>query len=133
MLQSLSDKNKHIAIGAALGVFFTLSTTAIVLATRGLASSHDAHRRSSRRRSSIGENIGRLISLPGADKDNLICDGIAGLIGNTPMMRIKSLSEATGCEILAKAEVYLPWILWDINGAAPWTCSLILLDDLLSF
>lgn len=34
-----------------------------------------------------------------------ICDGIEGAIGNTPLIRIKSLSDATGCEILAKAEV----------------------------
>lgn len=34
-----------------------------------------------------------------------IVDGIEGCIGNTPLFRIKSLSEATGCEILAKAEV----------------------------
>ena len=34
-----------------------------------------------------------------------IPDGIEGCIGNTPLFRIKSLSEATGCEILAKAEV----------------------------
>ncbi|OCK81025.1 PALP-domain-containing protein [Lepidopterella palustris CBS 459.81] len=33
-----------------------------------------------------------------------IRDGIEGCIGNTPLLRIKSLSEATGCEILAKAE-----------------------------
>ena len=32
-------------------------------------------------------------------------DGIEGTIGNTPMIKIKSLSEETGCEILAKAEV----------------------------
>ena len=32
-------------------------------------------------------------------------DGIEGTIGNTPLVRIKSLSEATGCEILGKAEV----------------------------
>lgn len=32
-------------------------------------------------------------------------DGIVGLIGNTPMVRIASLSELTGCEILAKCEV----------------------------
>jgi hypothetical protein len=40
--------------------------------------------------------------------DNKIGDvkeGIEGCIGNTPLIRIKSLSEATGCEILAKAEV----------------------------
>ena len=34
-----------------------------------------------------------------------IVEGIEGCIGNTPLLRIKSLSEATGCEILAKAEV----------------------------
>lgn len=34
-----------------------------------------------------------------------IVDGIEGCIGNTPLIRIRSLSEATGCEILAKAEV----------------------------
>jgi cysteine synthase A len=28
-----------------------------------------------------------------------IVDGVAGLVGNTPMMRIPSLSKATGCEI----------------------------------
>lgn len=30
--------------------------------------------------------------------------GVEGLIGNTPMIKLESLSEATGCEILAKAE-----------------------------
>ncbi|KAI5307101.1 hypothetical protein KEM55_008412, partial [Ascosphaera atra] len=33
-----------------------------------------------------------------------IVEGIEGCIGNTHLVRIKSLSEATGCEILAKAE-----------------------------
>jgi cysteine synthase A len=31
--------------------------------------------------------------------------GIEGCIGDTPLIRIKSLSEYTGCDILAKAEV----------------------------
>ena len=31
-------------------------------------------------------------------------EGIESTIGNTPLFRIKSLSDATGCEILAKAE-----------------------------
>ena len=31
--------------------------------------------------------------------------GIEACIGNTPLFKIKSLSEATGCEILGKAEV----------------------------
>jgi cysteine synthase A len=34
-----------------------------------------------------------------------IVEGIEGCIGNTPLLRIKSLSDATGCEILGKAEV----------------------------
>jgi cysteine synthase A len=34
-----------------------------------------------------------------------IKEGIEGCIGNTPLIKIKSLSDATGCEILAKAEV----------------------------
>jgi cysteine synthase len=35
-----------------------------------------------------------------------IVDGVEGLIGNTKLLRIRSLSAATGCEILAKAEVF---------------------------
>ena len=34
-----------------------------------------------------------------------IPDGIESCIGNTPLLRIRSLSEATGCDIFAKAEV----------------------------
>jgi cysteine synthase A len=33
-----------------------------------------------------------------------VADGIEGCIGNTPLVKIRSLSEATGCTILAKAE-----------------------------
>ncbi|EGD85775.1 hypothetical protein H112_06697 [Trichophyton rubrum D6] len=42
--------------------------------------------------------------LPKKPQPPPIVDGIEGCIGNTPMVRIRSLSEATGCEILAKAE-----------------------------
>jgi len=34
-----------------------------------------------------------------------IVDGVEGLIGSTKLVRIRSLSTATGCDILAKAEV----------------------------
>ena len=34
-----------------------------------------------------------------------IPEGIESCIGNTPLFKIKSLSDETGCEILAKAEV----------------------------
>lgn len=42
------------------------------------------------------------------DRDDLeedVREGIEGCIGNTPLIRIKSLSDATGCEVLGKAEV----------------------------
>ena len=35
-------------------------------------------------------------------------EGVAGLVGRTPLVRIPSLSAATGCEILAKAEFLNP-------------------------
>ncbi|KAK3301018.1 tryptophan synthase beta subunit-like PLP-dependent enzyme [Chaetomium fimeti] len=38
------------------------------------------------------------------DRGNGIVDGIEGTIGNTPLIKLRSLSEATGCTILAKAE-----------------------------
>lgn len=126
MLESLTEKNKHIAIGAALGIFFTLSTTAIVLASTGGSkrfSSNSTHNRS-RRRSSIGESIDKFIALPKSEHSSVICDGVAGLIGNTPMMRIKSLSDATGCEILAKAEVTSSFFFYSSTHLAPF-CSKI--------
>ncbi|KAJ5781169.1 Cysteine synthase [Penicillium paradoxum] len=42
-----------------------------------------------------------LVARPGPPT---IVDGIEGCIGNTPLFRIKSLSDETGCEILGKAE-----------------------------
>ena len=37
-----------------------------------------------------------------------VCDGFVGAIGNTPLIRLRSVSEATGCEILGKAEFLNP-------------------------
>ncbi|KAK3073868.1 Cysteine synthase 2 [Teratosphaeriaceae sp. CCFEE 6253] len=36
--------------------------------------------------------------------DDSLPAGVEGLIGNTPLVKLRALSEATGCEILAKAE-----------------------------
>ncbi len=53
-----------------------------------------------------------------------ILHGLTGSIGNTPLIRIDSLSEETGCEILAKAEFMNPGgsvkdraALWMIEAA----------------
>jgi cysteine synthase A len=37
-----------------------------------------------------------------------VCDGIVDAIGNTPLIRLKRASEATGCAILGKAEFMNP-------------------------
>lgn len=37
-----------------------------------------------------------------------IRNGVAGLIGNTPMIKVNSLSDATGCTVLAKMEMQNP-------------------------
>jgi cysteine synthase len=37
-----------------------------------------------------------------------ISDGFSGTVGNTPLIRLRSVSEETGCEILAKAEFMNP-------------------------
>jgi cysteine synthase A len=37
-----------------------------------------------------------------------ICDGIVGAIGRTPLIKLRSASEATGCAILGKAEFMNP-------------------------
>src|ERR1700755_180331 len=37
-----------------------------------------------------------------------IADGFSGAVGNTPLIRLRTISEETGCEILAKAEFMNP-------------------------
>ena len=37
-----------------------------------------------------------------------ICSDLADMIGNTPLIRLRQASEATGCEILGKAEFMNP-------------------------
>ncbi|KAH9318391.1 hypothetical protein KI387_020160, partial [Taxus chinensis] len=41
-------------------------------------------------------------------RKRVVDDGVIGAIGNTPLIRIKSLSNFTGCQILAKAEFLNP-------------------------
>lgn len=58
----------------------------------------------SRQRVSMKDNTSRSTATT-ALQDPIFPEGIEGCIGNTPLFKIKSLSDATGCEILAKAEV----------------------------
>jgi hypothetical protein len=46
-----------------------------------------------------------LLEFSGDEVADDVKEGIEGCIGNTPLIKIKSLSEFTGCDIFAKAEV----------------------------
>jgi cysteine synthase A len=49
--------------------------------------------------------------------------GFCGAVGNTPLIRLKSLSEATGCEILGKAEFMNP------GGSVKDRAALAIIED----
>ncbi|CAG8565926.1 13140_t:CDS:2 [Funneliformis caledonium] len=93
-----SNTSRQLIYGLLLGVILTLSTNSL--------------RRWLRRKNGDKFNGNkRELNSPRRPSDVIsedIVDGIEGLIGNTPLMRIKSLSDATGCEILGKAEFLNP-------------------------
>ncbi|KAG1806093.1 PALP-domain-containing protein [Suillus subaureus] len=85
---------RHITFGILIG--FTLSVT---------STSISSYRRARRRQSLFSEQHEfRPIVLR---SDEVVC-GVTGLIGNTPLVRIDSLSDALGVEILGKAEFLNP-------------------------
>ncbi len=45
---------------------------------------------------------------PTAPTPTHVVDGFAGAVGNTPLIRLRRASAATGCEILGKAEFMEP-------------------------
>ncbi|KAJ1673601.1 Cysteine synthase 2 [Spiromyces aspiralis] len=82
-------------VAAALG----LLTIPLVYPSLGLGG-HSSRSRGRRRRPSSSPPL----QLPTGEP----ADGIPGLIGNTPVFRLKSISEYTGCDVLAKAEFLNP-------------------------
>ena len=54
---------------------------------------------------------------------NSIASGLVGAIGRTPLIRLRHLSEATGCEILGKAEFMNP------GGSVKDRAALALIED----
>ncbi|CAI2179941.1 15288_t:CDS:2 [Funneliformis geosporum] len=95
MINTNSNTSRQFIYGLLLGVILTLST--------------NSFRNWLKRKNGDGNK--RELNTPQQPIDVIsedIVDGIEGLIGNTPLMRIKSLSDATGCEILGKAEFLNP-------------------------
>ncbi len=99
--------------------YFTAAFIAGILVTLGFKDLYpDLERRFRRKRGNEiyineqAEGLGRLVLADHTRRKSSIAsihlrvpEGIEACIGNTPLFKIKSLSDATGCEILAKAEV----------------------------
>ncbi|CEL60637.1 cysteine synthase A [Rhizoctonia solani AG-1 IB] len=90
--------SRDITIGVALGIALSISFTSL--------STYIERRRRIEREKLEGarDYVPRPIEL----RSDEIVDGVVGLIGNTPLMRINSLSEALGVDILGKAEFLNP-------------------------
>ncbi|KAG9101808.1 hypothetical protein FRC06_002593 [Ceratobasidium sp. 370] len=89
---------RDITVGVAIGVALSVSTSSL--------SSYIARRRRIAREKAEGarDYVPRPIEL----RSDEIVSGVVGLIGNTPLVRINSLSDALGVEILGKAEFLNP-------------------------
>ncbi|KAJ1304859.1 hypothetical protein OPQ81_005993 [Rhizoctonia solani] len=90
--------SRDITIGVALGIALSISFTSI-------STYVDRRRRIARERA---EGARDYVPRPIELRSDEIVDGVVGLIGNTPLMRINSLSDALGVEILGKAEFLNP-------------------------
>ncbi|KAI8583914.1 hypothetical protein K450DRAFT_220567 [Umbelopsis ramanniana AG] len=97
---STHNDNHQLLWGVLLGSLVTASSITLYL---NLSSSKKHSPR--HRRDSLDSNH---LCPPGNIRGMEIVDGVDGLIGNTPLMKIRSLSEATGCTILGKAEFLNP-------------------------
>jgi cysteine synthase A len=97
--------NSHIYIGTAFVAGVVLSIAFKDLFYPELEERIREYRRHRSARSLQDASADPLIARHGPPA---IVGGIEGCIGNTPLLRIKSLSDATGCEILGKAEVREP-------------------------
>ncbi|ORY29512.1 putative cysteine synthase [Naematelia encephala] len=84
---------RDLVLGLVLGITISLSGTSLAVLLQ-----------SWRRRRAVARLPPRPIEL----RSDEVVDGVLGLIGNTPLVRIHSLSDALGVEILGKAEFLNP-------------------------
>ncbi|KAI0335070.1 PALP-domain-containing protein [Cubamyces sp. BRFM 1775] len=85
--------NKYIFYGVLIGLALSLTTSSVL----------EYFQQRKRKRAELTFEP-RPIEL----RSDEVVDGVTGLIGNTPLVRIKSLSDALGVEILGKAEFMNP-------------------------
>ncbi|GKZ75443.1 hypothetical protein AnigIFM56816_000096 [Aspergillus niger] len=97
------DDRSHLYIGTAFvaGVLLTLGFKDLVYPELERRVKDYYYDQASSQEKTAATSEDALSARPGPPA---IVEGIEGCIGNTPLFRIKSLSDATGCEILGKAE-----------------------------
>ncbi|KAJ6594493.1 tryptophan synthase beta subunit-like PLP-dependent enzyme [Mycena capillaripes] len=97
-LPALPRTARPLVLGIVLGISLSVSSSAVVQYFQ------QRRRRIALSQSQISELESRPIELRSDD----VLNGIVGVIGNTPLIRIQSLSDALNVEILAKAEFLNP-------------------------
>lgn len=92
------ENHHHVYVGAAFvaGILVTIGVTDLYSILKKILRSNPVE-------TGLGEDRALIESVRRGPP--AVVDGVEGCIGNTPLLRIKSLSDATGCEILAKVEV----------------------------
>ncbi|CAA7261799.1 unnamed protein product [Cyclocybe aegerita] len=99
---------RHVLIGVLVGFSLSLSSTSFAL-----------YLQQRKQKRQISKFTARPIEL----RSDEVVRGVAGLIGNTPLVRINSLSDALGVEILGKAEFLNP------GGSVKDRVALQMIDD----
>jgi len=99
---------RHIFYGVIIGFSLSLTSTSIALWYQ------------QRKRERVSK---RFEARPIELRSDEIISGVTGLIGNTPLLRINSLSDALGVEILGKAEFLNP------GGSVKDRVALRMIDD----
>ncbi|CAJ0764943.1 23494_t:CDS:2 [Entrophospora sp. SA101] len=95
--------NALICIGLIIGIVVTISRKSI---KNWYSNNNNNEKGFIKKRNQTDKRI--LRQHISKENEEEIVEGLEGLIGNTPLMKIKSLSKATGCEILGKAEFLNP-------------------------
>jgi len=103
--------SRHVLIGILLGFSFSLSSTSFALyyqkKKRDREASHFSARPIELRSDEVVRGVTGLIGMwtLSIQPCNWVVVDCRSVVGNTPLMRINSLSDALGVEILGKAEV----------------------------
>eukprot|EP00850_Spirogloea_muscicola_P008767 SM000047S16906 [mRNA] locus=s47:658701:661877:- [translate_table: standard] len=90
------------ALAAAIAIGYTIGRR------RALASSSETHDGETAAKPGLELSEQRLGASVSGSLPPPVVDGLLGAIGNTPLVRIRSLSDATGCQILGKCEFLNP-------------------------